>query len=430
MLTNLIPKNAALNLRKLKSHLIGISSRLCMIRNRIKVDSNPKVLLLTFGGWEGSPMLAKAAYDLGYNVHILAPKFPSYEARYATSWSKVDVVNDIEDSVRVAKNIRPVSALVEIRNVLLPAKQEIQTALNLREFGNVSSQTSNSKIKVRELLDVTALPNIKWSTLDNFDSSGLHFPVIVKPETGSGSKGVTFVQSREELKKASEKITSLSSDPTVGGRILVEEFIDGENYDVTGIFRDNEIYPFTVQLMNFTPINGAMPSSYYLHNPPISDKLRTDLVESAHKYLIALGVKVGAFTCEMRLSTNGKLYLTDYANRIATPATVSKAAGCSLNEFYVRAMCEDNFTKPELTNNCVYQRFVRDPKELLKFEHLLNRYPEMKVDVRKLASRYAGIDIIARIAVWAPDFERLDKCLGEFDLSPGEFEKFKKHESV
>jgi len=369
-------------------------------------------------------MLSKAAYNLGYAVHVLAPKFPSYEGRYATGWSRINAVEDVGGAVSLAKKIKPVAALVEIRNVLLPAKKEIHTALSLRDFGDVSFQTSNSKIRAREILDQTALRNVPWSTLDNFDKKEIGFPVIVKPETGSGSKGVTFVQSLEELQQASERISALSNDPTVGGRILVEQYIDGDNYDVTGIIRDGEIYPFTVQLMNFTPINGAMPPSFYLHNPPISAKFREQLIDTAHNYVTALGVKVGAFTCELRQNNKGELYQTDFANRIATPATVSKAAGNSLNEYYVRSMCEEIFNKPKLQQNCVYQRFVRDPAELPKFDNLLAKYPHMAVDVRKLASKYAGIDTLARIAIWAPDFEEMKLRLSEFNLIPEEFGHF------
>lgn len=425
MFVRLVPKSAALHLRKLKACVYGLNARLHMIKNRICNRSNTKkVLILSFGGWEGSPMLARAAYKLGYSVHVLAPKFPSYEGRYATDWSKVDAVADIEGAVNLAAKIKPIAALVEIRNVLLPAKKQIQTALSLRDFGDVSFQTSNSKIRVREILSSTSLRNIEWSTLDKFDNSGMDYPVIVKPETGSGSKGVTFVQTHEELKQARESISALSNDPAVGGRILVEQYIDGDNYDVTGIVRDGEIYPFTVQLMNFTPVNGAMPPSFYLHNPPISAELRDQLIETAHQYISALGVKVGAFTCELRQDSYGNLYQTDFANRIATPTTVSKAAGNSLNEFYVRSMCEENFTKPTLQQNCVYQRFVRDSSELSKFDNLLGRHPELAVDVRKLASKYAGVDTLARIAIWSPNFEQLKSVLNEFELVPEEFRRF------
>jgi len=421
MLLQFVPKKATLHLRELKAQLFGLSSRLHMTKNRLSHRSKPKVLLLSFGGSEGSPMLSKAAYDLGYAVHVLAPKFPAYECRYAIEWSKVNAVDNVDGAISLAKNIKPIAALVEIRNVLLPAKKKIHSALSLRDFGEVSFQTSNSKIRAREILDKTSLRNVPWTTLDKFENKEIDFPVIVKPETGSGSKGVTFVQSSEELKKARENISALSNDPTVGGRILVEQYIDGDNYDVTGIIRDGEIYPFTVQLMNFTPINGAMPPSFYLHNPPMSPMFREQLIETAHSYVTALGVKVGAFTCELRQNKNGELYQTDFANRIATPATVSKAAGNSLNEYYVRSMCEEIFSKPKLQQNCVYQRFVRDPAELSKFNNLLSKYPDMAVDVRKLTSKYAGVDTLARIAIWAPNFGEMNLRLNEFNLVPEEF---------
>ena len=376
---------------------------------------------MSLGAQLGSPILAQAASELGYEVHVLSPRFPSYESLYASGWTKVDPVNDIEGTLAAAKRINPVACLVEIRNILLPAKTKIQDELGLRRFGDISHVSSNSKIYLRELIEKSDLPNVRWTRASDYKSGQLGFPFIVKPETGTGSKGVALVKNDDELQAALQAIESLQGDIAVGGDVLLEEFIDGPNYDVTGIYRDGEIYPFTVQLMQFTPINGAMPSSFYLHNPPIDMDLRERIVSRAKEYIEALGVELGAFTCEMRMNPEGELFVTDFGNRCATPPTVSKAAGLSLTGTYVRAMCEEKFQPPVIQRNCVYQRFVREAGELAGFDRLLEAYPEMAVDVRKIAGSYAGVKTLARIAIWAPEFSQLQERLEKYNLVPDEW---------
>ena len=379
------------------------------------------VVLLSLGGQNGSPFLAKAATELGYDVHVLSPRFPSYEGLYATGWTKVDPISDIEGTLESARCLNPIACLVEIRNILLPAKARIQTELNLRTFGSVSAVSSNSKIYLRELIEKTDLPKVRWTRASDYKPGQLGYPFIVKPETGTASKGVSLIQNDAGLNKACELIESLQHDVSVGGDVLLEEFIDGPNFDVTGVYRDGVIYPFTVQFMEFTPIKGALPSSFYLHNPPIENELRERIIDRAKENIEALGVKVGAFTCEMRLNSEEELFVTDFSNRCATPPTVTKAAGLSLTGEYVRTMCESNFHPPHIERNCVYQRFVRNAVELDRFDELLKAHPEMAVDVRKLAGSYAGVKTLARIAVWAPEFGTLHDRLEEFELVPDEW---------
>ena len=69
-------------------------------------------------------------------------------------------------------------------------------------------------------------------------SLGVPLPVIVKPIRGRGSQGVSRVRTDEELRKAAvELFTATFTEcgkqlPTYGNRILVEEFLSGDEYTV------------------------------------------------------------------------------------------------------------------------------------------------------------------------------------------------------
>ena len=87
----------------------------------------------------------------------------------------------------------------------------------------------------------------------------IKFPVIVKPTQGSGSRGVTFVESRSFLYPAIKLARSISSD------ILIEEFVIGKHIDVSGFFASGQFFPggqldrYFSQLPNRFPTWGCQP---------------------------------------------------------------------------------------------------------------------------------------------------------------------------
>jgi len=420
-----IPAPLATVLRTAKSIAFGLKSWAAMKRCSLRPKSAlGTVVILSLGGRHGSPILAKSVQELGYDIHVISPRFPSYEGQFARGWTRCDPVLDVVGTIKAARKIAPLSALVEHRNILLPAKSEIHNALGLRDVGELSFKASNSKISMREALRDAGVPQLKWCKHENYQSGQLGYPLIVKPEQGTGSRGVILAQNETDVENALKLNKTLSKGIIAGGRILMEEFIDGHNYDVTGIYRDGELYPFIVQAMQFTSVDGALPASWYLLNAPIEDALRNRLIAKAKAHLNDMDVKVGAFTCEIRMDNVGNFFVTDFANRCATPLSTSMAAGASLTEYYARAMLEEEFKKPDLKNYVVFQRFVRNEDELSRYRAFIKQYPEMVYDARLLKSQYADVLTLARISLFATTYEELKDALGEHNLIPPEFSQY------
>lgn len=84
-----------------------------------------------------------------------------------------------------------------------------------------------NKKNMKKVMVDNGIPTSKHKTFtskDEIDDVGLHYPLIVKPADSNGSKGVRKVWSRDELvEKAKEAIRFSVSDT-----IIVEEFNEGE----------------------------------------------------------------------------------------------------------------------------------------------------------------------------------------------------------
>jgi len=411
-------------LRNLKNHYIGINSRIKYFLNRKRYNlSNGKTLvLLSLGGGKGSPFVARAVSKLGFNLVVAAPTFPRYEAQYANLWIKSNVLTDYESLKTKIEKQKPIAVLVEQRNILLPVKARLNTDLNLVDYGNLSHKTSNSKIELRLAIDRAKKPNIPWALLKDYQSQLVKFPFVLKPEKGTGSRGITIIEKESDLKIAFEKLKSLEADETVGGRIMVEGMIKGRQFDVEGVYFNGDFYALSVTEEHYEATSNALPSSWYLFSPPIDKNLRTKLISAAQTFTQALGVRNGAFHCEMRVSESGDIYAIDYSNRMGYPLLVSECSGYSFPELYVKVMAGE---RPELNNlkeNTVFQRFVRSQKEYDSYSELMKAHPRHVVQKNILGSYVGGVKTYARIALKHKSFDDLKGMLNDYNLIPKEWE--------
>ncbi len=96
------------------------------------------------------------------------------------------------------------------------------------------------KIRVKKLLAFHNIPTPRWDyayDLDDEIDKSLKYPLIIKPANTDNSIGITnesVVTNQEELKKQLKKVIV-----DIGRPALVEEYIDGDEYDVSIIGSDD-----------------------------------------------------------------------------------------------------------------------------------------------------------------------------------------------
>lgn len=97
------------------------------------------------------------------------------------------------------------------------------------------------KIRVKKLLNYHNIPTPKWDyayTLEDEIRDDFRYPLIVKPANTDNSIGITndsVVTNRQELERQLKKIIGEMGRPA-----LIEEYIEGDEYDVTIIGSDED----------------------------------------------------------------------------------------------------------------------------------------------------------------------------------------------
>ncbi len=169
------------------------------------------------------------------------------------------------------------------------------------------------KIRVKKLLNYHAIPTPRWDyayRLEDEIDADLKFPLIVKPANTDNSIGITndsVVTNAAELRRQLEWVIG-----EIGRPALVEEFIEGDEYDVSIIGNeDDERRVLPLSRSNFS----AMPKGYW-HLYPYTAKFAIDpvykeniRVERPPKNIPA---RLTALISEIALDTYGILGCHDY----------------------------------------------------------------------------------------------------------------------
>lgn len=183
------------------------------------------------------------------------------------------------------------------------------------------------------------------------DTDYFNWPVIVKPVDSAGSKGVTKVENKENLRNAIE--TALSS--SLSKHFIIEDFLDKIGAQSSAdIFTVNGklVYPaYSDQLFDkdaanpYTPAIEIWPAS-------MAQKFQDDLTAQLQRLFTLLGVKSGIYNVESRVCSDGKAYIMEVSprgggNRIAELQDMATGQSLIQNEIKkALSMPLDNISKP------------------------------------------------------------------------------------
>jgi len=111
----------------------------------------------------------------------------------------------------------------------LPAPYSYEVALNVTNKGLMKKKMIEHGIPTSKY--------IYTDTLDDFDKSGLKFPVVVKPADSNGSKGVRKADNIDEL------ITFFNNALFISRvkQVIIEEFIEGKELSVDCFVNKNKV---------------------------------------------------------------------------------------------------------------------------------------------------------------------------------------------
>lgn len=305
--------------------------------------------LMLLGGLRYLLPIINIAHKLGYYV-ITCDYLPNNIAhKYSDEYINVSII-DKDAVLRIAQEKRidgimsfavdpgVVTAAYVAEQMGLPFQGSYESVCILQDKSKFRKFLSDNKFNVPNAKGYTNL-NDALADVDYFN-----WPVIVKPVDSAGSKGVSRVDTPNDLAKAIEYALSEAHN----GHFIIEDFLEKE-----GNTSDSDCYTvdgklvfcsFSDQRFDANASNPYTPSAYsWPSTMPqwAQDELKNEL----QRLMVLLNMKTGIYNIETRLCKNGKAYIMEVSprgggNRLSEMLNYS--TNTNIIEYAVRAAMGEN----------------------------------------------------------------------------------------
>lgn len=275
--------------------------------------------LMLLGGIRYLLPVIKAAHEQGYYV-ITADYLPGNIAhKYSDEYVNVSII-DKEAVLKVAqeKQIDGIMSFGVDPGVV--SASYVQEIMGLPSFGPYESVCIlQNKDRFRAFLEGHGFNVPKAKSYSNLmdalaDQDTFDYPVIVKPTDSAGSKGVSRVDEKSQLKAAVEH----AFDKSLSGHIIIEDYIEkqGCSSDTDSFSVDGKLkfVSFNSQHFDLNAANPYTPAAYTWPSTYTEEQERY-LTSEIQRLISLLGMKTNIYNIETRIGTNGKPYIMELTPR-------------------------------------------------------------------------------------------------------------------
>lgn len=262
----------------------------------------------------------------------------------------------------------------------------VADALGLVGNSLESAMISTNKHLMREAFKKNGDPSPRSYLVtkeQDLDGKKLSYPVIVKPTDRSGSRGITKVETQEQLNQAIEDALNESFEK----KVLVEEFVEGQEFSVECISYKGK-HHFLAMTKKYTSGSPFFVETGHLEPAAVPDEIVEKVKWIVFHALDTLKIQNGASHTELKID-NGKIMLIEIGGRMGGDCIGSDLVPLSTGVDYLRAVIDIALGHTPLleAKNKKYVAAIRyiiaeeDEKALTR---LRKEHPEYLVNVERL----------------------------------------------
>lgn len=227
---------------------------------------------------------------------------------------------------------------------------------------------------MRERCRKLGIDTIDFRLVASAEEAAHHFskmegPAIIKPADSCASKGVTMIDSARKIAGAFDDAISYSKN----GKVLIEDYIDGEEFEVDSIVSDGESRLLMTANQELFDLPDVFSSPVKLY-PAEADKGIIDrILEMDKKVMEGSGLAFALTNNEYIVGKDGEPHLLEAACRggglhISTIIT-ELVTGLNSSEFLIRSALGEKTGFPDFTPNgksAGYAAFYLPAGEVIK----------------------------------------------------------------
>ncbi len=318
--------------------------------------------------------LIKKAKELGFITHVFAWKANDVGEKEADYFYPISITEK-EAILNVCKEIN-ISAVCSIASDLAAVTVNyIASKLNLSGNSLHTTEISTNKYKMRSAFLENNDPSPKFILVNDvteIEKINLQYPLIVKPTDRSGSRGIYKVNNFDELKNA----ISLSKNQSFEQKVLVEEFVEGEEYSVEYITFKGKHYFLNVT-KKFTTGSPHFIETAHLEPANLDNTTMSNVKKVVEHALNTLGIKNSASHSEIKIDNNKNIKIIEIGGRMGGDCIGSDLVYYSTGIDFVKAVIDvacgiKPDLQPKKTKEAIMVKFIfteQDYADYLKIKN-------------------------------------------------------------
>lgn len=320
-----------------------------------------KKILIIGAGFLQNFVIQKAK-KMGYETLAVDADPNAIGFKYADKFAVVNIVDE-KACLEYARQEKIDGVLTAATDYGVLTAAYVAREMNLPGLNYETAKLIKNKYRVRKCLyeahidDTEQAYEVDSETDLEKLSEKLTFPVMVKPCDGSGSRGASRVDTKENFAAAC-KIAMSSS---ITHRAEVETFINGKEYGAESLVVDGEVHVLGImrKWMTEPPYYAELGHAIPTDLPPEVEERAERYVENAIK---ALGINFGSVNMDMLITSEGKIHIIDIGARMGGnmigPCVIPYGTGVDYMANMIRNAVGDEKNFDTSAHGCVATRLL------------------------------------------------------------------------
>ena len=325
-----------------------------------------------------NPLILKAK-ELGYETHVFAWKDGSIGEKTADYFYPISIVekeNILEECKKIGiDGITTIASDLATVTVNYVAKE-----LGLPGNSLECNKKSTNKFEMRKAFRDNRVQTLKFQKVQSRDDiqklANMQYPLIVKPTDRSGSRAITKVSNKDELKDAIARALENSFEKGA----IVEEFIEGQEYSAEGITYNGKHTFLTITKKATTGAPNFIETGH-IEPAGLTKEMEEKVYIELDKALTALEITNSATHSEFKINDKGEVKIIEIGARMGGDCIGSDLVQISTGYDFIKMVIDvavgnkpsfEKLTEPKVASI----KFILNEKDMKDFEKIKAQMPE------------------------------------------------------
>jgi phosphoribosylamine--glycine ligase len=207
-----------------------------------------KILVIGSGGREHA-LAWKAAQDVDVSEVFVCPGNAGTELEEKLTNITIDHT-DFDSIEKFCHEQKIYLVIIGPEQPLVNGLTDFLVSKNINVFGpsKAAAQLEGSKTFSKDFFKKYGIPTANYASFNNFDSASHHldqikYPTVVKADGLAAGKGVIICENKAEAINALESIFNDNVFGSAGSRVVIEDFLKGEEASFIAVVSKDKIIP-------------------------------------------------------------------------------------------------------------------------------------------------------------------------------------------